>query len=77
MRERTSGAISLGPSGNIQGGYNFLSLLTWKVIKRRSWTVIPMPTEFINIINAKATRVLQVQDAIPLQQLEDDEDEYD
>jgi hypothetical protein len=40
---RTTGAMSLGPSGNIQGGFNFMALNTGKKIVRRSWDVIPMP----------------------------------
>lgn len=75
MRERTCGAISLGPSGNIQGSYNFLSLVTWKVIRRRSWTVVPIPTEVINLINGKATGVMQVEDVLPLQLQPEDENE--
>ena len=27
---RTKGAIALGPSGNLQGGYKFMSLIHWK-----------------------------------------------
>ena len=33
---RTKGAISLGPSGNLQGGYKFMALNTGKKITRRS-----------------------------------------
>jgi hypothetical protein len=54
MKPRTIGAISLGPVGNIQGTYYFLSLTTWRVIKRRSWTPLPMPEEVIKLLNAKA-----------------------
>lgn len=55
MKSRTVGAISLGPAGNVvQGTYNFVSLLTWKVIKRRSWTKLPMPTEVIATLNKRA-----------------------
>jgi hypothetical protein len=34
MKERTLGAISLGPVGNVQGTCKFLNLVTWKVIHR-------------------------------------------
>jgi hypothetical protein len=54
MRERTIGAIAIGPAGNLQGAYNFMSLSTWKVIKRRSWTALPMPEHVVQIINRKA-----------------------
>ena len=44
---RTIGAITLGPKGNLQGGYKFLNLQTGKKIKRRNWTHLPMPIEVI------------------------------
>jgi hypothetical protein len=56
MESRTSGAISLGPNGNMQGGYNFLSLATNRVLSRKSWTIMPMPNEVINLMNARATK---------------------
>jgi hypothetical protein len=40
---RTQGAICLGPSGNIQGGFKFMSLTSGKRISRRTWDIIPMP----------------------------------
>ena len=49
---RTKGAISLGPSGNLQGGYKFMALNTGKKIVRRSWDVIPMPDVIIARVNA-------------------------
>ena len=50
MTSRTVGGISLGPTGNIQGTYKFLSLLTGKVIKARSFTPLPMPEEVITLV---------------------------
>jgi hypothetical protein len=52
---RTKGAISLGPSGNLQGGYKFMALNTGKKITRRSWDVIPMPDTVIARVNALGT----------------------
>jgi hypothetical protein len=52
---RTKGAISLGPSGNLQGGYKFMALNTRKKITRRSWDVIPMPNMVIAHVNALGT----------------------
>ena len=49
---RTKGAISLGPSGNLQGGFKFMALNTGKKIVRRSWDVIPMPDTVIIRFNA-------------------------
>ena len=51
LRPRTKGAISLGPSGNLQGGYKFMALSTGKKIIRRSWDVIPMPDTVIARVN--------------------------
>jgi hypothetical protein len=54
LKERTTGAISLGPVGNLQGSYHFMSLSTWEVVKRRTWKVLPMPMEVIGILNRRA-----------------------
>jgi hypothetical protein len=48
---RTKGAISLGPSGNLQGGFKFMALNTGKKITRRNWDVIPMPDLVIIRVN--------------------------
>lgn len=53
MASRTVGAICLGIHGE-SSSYRFLSLQTWKVITRGSWTVLPLPSEVIDIINKKA-----------------------
>jgi hypothetical protein len=50
MTSRTVGGISLGPTGNLQGTYHFLSLLTGRVIKARSFTPLPMPKEVVRAI---------------------------
>ena len=49
---RTKGAISLGPSGNLQGGFKFMALNTGKKIVRRSWGVILMLDTVITCVNA-------------------------
>jgi hypothetical protein len=49
---RTKGAISLGPSGNPQGGFKFMALNSGNKIVRRSWDVIPMPDIMIDPVNA-------------------------
>ena len=48
---RTRGAICIGPSGNLQGGFKFLALNSVKKIVRRSWDAIPMPDTVIDRIN--------------------------
>jgi hypothetical protein len=50
--DRTKGAISLGPSGNLQGGFKFMALNSGKKIVHRSWDVIPMPDLVIDRVNA-------------------------
>jgi hypothetical protein len=47
MISQTVGAISLGPTGNIQGTYKLMSLLTGKIIKARSFTPLPMPEDVV------------------------------
>jgi hypothetical protein len=47
----TKGAIFLGPSGNLQGGFKFMALNSGKKIVRRSWDVIPMPDVVIDRVN--------------------------
>jgi hypothetical protein len=46
------GAIALGPSGNLQGGFRFMALDTGKKITRYSWDAIPMPDTVIARVNA-------------------------
>ena len=42
----------LGPTGNLQGTYKFLSLATGKKIKRRAFTPYPMPDSVIKKVKA-------------------------
>jgi hypothetical protein len=44
--------ISLGSSGNLQGGFKFMALNSGKKIVHRSWDVIPMPDLVIDQFNA-------------------------
>ena len=67
MRARTTGAIVLGPSDNLQGSYDFLSLSTWQVLKRNQCTVLPLPNDVLQHINAKAAadrKAVQLRDAV-------------
>ena len=52
--ERTQGAIALGPSGNIQGGYKFLSLSSGKKITRRNWEVIAITDPIVKLVEKMA-----------------------
>jgi hypothetical protein len=49
---RTKGAIYLGPSKNLQGGFKFVALNTGKKIFHQSWDVIPIPDLVIARVNA-------------------------
>ena len=51
MAERTSGAISIGNSGNLTGGQAFLALDTGEKITRFQWTELPMPAAVIKRVN--------------------------
>jgi hypothetical protein len=46
MDPRTTWAIRLGPTGNLQGSYKFLSLATRKKVPQRKFTDMPI-TEFL------------------------------
>ena len=48
MESRTTGAIHLGPTGNIQITHKFLSLKTGDLIVRRKWTELPVLSEVID-----------------------------
>jgi hypothetical protein len=47
MESRMTGAVNLGPTGNIQGTHKFLSLKTGEIIFMQSWTELPVPSEVI------------------------------
>jgi hypothetical protein len=51
---RTSSAIALYPTGNLQGSYHFMALDTGQVISRRRWTELPMKKEVITRVHKLA-----------------------
>ena len=51
QKARTQGAIVLGPTGNLQGGFKFINLKTGKGITRYSWDRIPITDTVINRVN--------------------------
>ena len=87
LHPHTIGALALGPTGNVQGGYFFLSLTTGKVINCMSWTRIPMPKEVIDHVERMAcqepvgtTLLLEDQDhneIIDLDHADDDDSAYE
>jgi hypothetical protein len=57
MTTRTTGAITLGPTGNAQGGYHFYSLVTTgRKLNQQHWTELPMPQEVICRVHVLARR---------------------
>ena len=53
---RTIGAIALSHSGNLQGGYKFLSLSTGHMVHRRCWTELPIPLEIVDMVDEMAEK---------------------
>ncbi len=62
LAPRTQGALSLGPSGNVQGGHKFYTMNTGMVVAQWDWKVLPMPLLVIDPIHSKA----QEQPAQPI-----------
>ena len=62
MKERTVGAIAVLPTGNLSGAVKFLSLPTGKVISRDSFRILPIPKEYIDIIEQWQEGSLQTHD---------------
>ena len=51
---RTTPAIALHPSGNLQGSYHFLSLVTGRRVTRRNWSELPITDPVVARVNALA-----------------------
>jgi hypothetical protein len=62
MASRTTGAISLGSTGNAQGTYRFMSLRTGDIIVRRTWTELPIPSEVIDRMTEITTNEIDYED---------------
>ena len=80
MQTRTTGAISLRPTGNAQGGHYSMSLTTRRRLNRNHWTLLPMPQDVIDRVHtlacrSKASRNLQVtwHDGTPIKDVAYDE----
>ena len=54
MTVRTSGAIALQPTGNIQGSHYFLNINSGRRVARNNWTALPMPNEVIHAVHRLA-----------------------
>ena len=62
MVSRTTGAISLGPTGNSQGSYFFLSLVSGRSINRGRWSELPITEDVIRRVNAIGTSCREGRD---------------
>ena len=56
MDPRSLPSLNLGPTGNLQGTHRFLNLRTGRIIKRRSWTELPIPKSVIARVAALAAK---------------------
>jgi len=54
MMARTSGAIALRLTGNIQGTHYFLNVNSGRRVTRNFWTALPMPNEIIHAVHRLA-----------------------
>ena len=65
---RNTGAIVLNPTGNAQGDYFFMSLVTGKRLSRHQWTKIPMTNAVISAVEAMAEKEGQplIKGGVPL-----------
>ena len=54
MDTRKTGAISLRPTGNSQGGHFFFSLTSERRLNRNRLTLLPMPMEVIDRVHQMA-----------------------
>jgi hypothetical protein len=82
LQSRTTGAITLRPTGNEQGGFYFMSLTTGQRLNRNHWHELPMPRDVINQVHNLARQgyaakdlVFQFRDSAPVD--EDDESAAD
>ena len=70
MAPRTTGALVLCPTGNVQGGFYFYNLTTGCIISRRRGTSLPMPVEVIHVVHElaekdKASKGIEYSDGTP------------
>ena len=55
MKERTSGALALMPSGNLEGSWYYYLLSNNDVVKRNKATNLPITDDIINYLNIRAS----------------------
>ena len=75
MGPRTTGAISLRPTGNSQGGHYFYSLTSGRRLNRNRWTLLPMPMEVIERVHQLAGKGLNSAEEIDFYDRDSDDTE--
>jgi hypothetical protein len=73
MESRTTGALHLGPTGNLQGAHRFLSLKTGELLARQRWTELPVPFDVIHRVEEMAGESEDVLSSL----MTVEEDDYD
>lgn len=74
MKQRTVGAIAVLPTGNISGSVMFISLWTGKVIIRDQFTILPIPSNVIDLLN-NWSKSNALSDDFMLHEVRDDAEE--
>ena len=59
MTPRTHECIACGPTGNLQGSVKFYCLMAGRILKRPSFTAMPMPDRVIKRVNTIGLREKQ------------------
>ncbi len=73
IESRTTGAISLGPTGNLEGTHKFFSLKTGEIIVRRKWDELPIPTDVIERLKELTTDGAEYEDGPDKEQENEEE----
>ena len=73
LSPRTTGAIALGCTYNMQAGYKFMSLNTGKIIHRRNFTEIPLTYDVQNRVEEMAKKEKRPTKLYFLDRLEQEE----
>jgi hypothetical protein len=77
MESRTTGAIILGTTGNIQGTHRFLSLRTGEIIVRRTWNELPVPRDVIDRLDELTANEPDYENDINIEDEEEDNNDQD
>ena len=51
QKDRSTPAMCLGPTGNMQGTYLFYNIITGHTIKPQGFKILPYPDQMITLVN--------------------------